>query len=401
MRDWRSLRIGCFAGLLGALSFLAWEVQPALAWKFLPKEGLFAYPWIDGVGYVTPTPPAGMGRVVTTRAEQAVLIGEGEVVYVDVGTQHGIKAGDRLMAFSIQTPRELGGLRMVTMEARLRVTQVKETESEAVVEESYRSLSLGSRVDRYQRFDPNIPLKPAPKAVTGNILWNYENQPAFGDGDVVFLNRGTADGVEPGQCYQIFRVPVEGLRQPPASGHLTTGIGEMVILKVQDRTSSALITKSQLPLAAGDRFRAGCAWEAKLAQKPPPPPPPPPPAPAAAPEDALRKAFENIDVRFAYDSFLLSEEARRILQDKAKFLKERPEVQALIEGHCDERGTESYNLALGDRRAFMCKRYLMELGIPEGRMRTVSFGKERPLDPGHNEAAWSKNRRAHFVIQKP
>ena len=69
-----------------------------------------------------------------------------------------------------------------------------------------------------------------------------------------------------------------------------------------------------------------------------------------------------------------------------------------IEGHCDERGTVEYNLALGERRANSAKRYLTSLGIPENRISTISYGKERPLDPGHNEEAWTKNRRAHFVI---
>jgi peptidoglycan-associated lipoprotein len=69
-----------------------------------------------------------------------------------------------------------------------------------------------------------------------------------------------------------------------------------------------------------------------------------------------------------------------------------------IEGHCDERGTAEYNLALGERRAVAVKTYLVSLGIPQDRLRTVSYGKEFPFDPGHDEAAWSNNRRAHFVI---
>ncbi len=73
-------------------------------------------------------------------------------------------------------------------------------------------------------------------------------------------------------------------------------------------------------------------------------------------------------------------------------------VKIQIEGHCDERGTAEYNLALGERRANSAKKYLVSLGIPADRLSTISYGKEMPLDPGHNEEAWAKNRRAHFII---
>jgi peptidoglycan-associated lipoprotein len=109
-------------------------------------------------------------------------------------------------------------------------------------------------------------------------------------------------------------------------------------------------------------------------------------------------AFTNQDVPFEYDKYDLSARGREILADKAYFLKKYPASKVLIEGHCDERGTSEYNLALGERRANSAKQYLVHLGIAEGRISTISYGKERPADPGHNESAWSRNRRAHFVI---
>ena len=87
-----------------------------------------------------------------------------------------------------------------------------------------------------------------------------------------------------------------------------------------------------------------------------------------------------------------------MLQANAQVLKKQPTWQVTVEGHCDERGTAEYNLALGERRALAAKTYLVSLGIAADRLRTVSYGKEFPFDPGHDEAAWSKNRRAHFVI---
>jgi peptidoglycan-associated lipoprotein len=86
------------------------------------------------------------------------------------------------------------------------------------------------------------------------------------------------------------------------------------------------------------------------------------------------------------------------LKESAALLKKNPKWKIQIEGHCDERGTVEYNLALGERRANSTKRYLVSLGITSDRISTISFGKERPLDPGHNEEAWAKNRRAHIVV---
>ena len=145
------------------------------------------------------------------------------------------------------------------------------------------------------------------------------------------------------------------------------------------------------------------------------PPPPAPPAPIAetpvvtAPpvvEDPL--ASRSVDelnrdspmrvAYFDYDSAELSAEARAALDANAAILKKYTTWAVTIEGHCDERGTAEYNLALGERRAVSAQSYVVALGIPASRVKIVSYGKEFPFDPGHDEAAWAKNRRAHFVI---
>lgn len=103
-------------------------------------------------------------------------------------------------------------------------------------------------------------------------------------------------------------------------------------------------------------------------------------------------------IYFAYDSAELSPEARETLQQNARAFRELTGVRIIIiEGHADERGTEEYNLALGDRRAQAAYEYLLDLGIQPDRLETISLGEERPADPGNNEAAWAKNRRAEFV----
>jgi peptidoglycan-associated lipoprotein len=111
------------------------------------------------------------------------------------------------------------------------------------------------------------------------------------------------------------------------------------------------------------------------------------------------KASRFADVRFDFDKAILLDDGKKTSQEVAGFMKKNPQTKVLIEGHCDERGTAEYNLALGERRAAAVKTYLASLGVSKGALSTVSFGKERPLDSGHSEDAWAKNRRAHFVLK--
>jgi peptidoglycan-associated lipoprotein len=104
------------------------------------------------------------------------------------------------------------------------------------------------------------------------------------------------------------------------------------------------------------------------------------------------------DAFFGYDEATLSNEAQAALTTSANWLKKNAQYNLLVEGHCDERGTEQYNLALGEKRANTAKDYLTALGVDASRIRTVSYGEERPFDPGHDESAWAKNRRAHLVL---
>ena len=104
------------------------------------------------------------------------------------------------------------------------------------------------------------------------------------------------------------------------------------------------------------------------------------------------------DIYFEFDKYEIRREDEAVLKENAAFLKNNPKMKVQIEGHCDERGTVEYNLALGERRANYAKKYLVSLGIAPDRISTISYGKERPLDPGHNEEAWAKNRRAHIVV---
>ena len=104
------------------------------------------------------------------------------------------------------------------------------------------------------------------------------------------------------------------------------------------------------------------------------------------------------DIYFEFDKSTLTPAAQDNLLRKAEWLRENSDATATIEGHCDDRGTNEYNLALGDRRAESAKAFLSDLGIDASRLTTISYGEERPVDPRNTEEAWAKNRRAHFVV---
>jgi peptidoglycan-associated lipoprotein len=170
---------------------------------------------------------------------------------------------------------------------------------------------------------------------------------------------------------------------------------------------------------------SACAKKQPPVARPMPPPPaintgggnvpPPPPQPVSEPvvvppepvaEDSIAgRTLDDLNrdsplkpLFFELDSADVSADGQRVLQENAAIMKKYPAWQITVEGHCDERGTAEYNLALGERRALAAKNYLVSLGIPADKVKTVSYGKEFPFDPGHDEGAWYKNRRAHFVI---
>ena len=114
---------------------------------------------------------------------------------------------------------------------------------------------------------------------------------------------------------------------------------------------------------------------------------------------AAARVFINEDIYFDFDSSELGDTAKELLFQKAKWLRANPKASVIIEGHCDERGTNAYNIALGDSRAESAKSYLAALGVEADRLSKISYGEERPVDSGSGEEAWAKNRRAHFVIE--
>ncbi len=129
-----------------------------------------------------------------------------------------------------------------------------------------------------------------------------------------------------------------------------------------------------------------------------PPPPPPPPAPTVTDEDLFSQSIK--DVYFDYDKSDIRADQQGSIQANVQFLSQHPNINFTIEGHCDERGSTDYNLALGDQRASSVKNALVAGGINASRIKTISYGKEKPFCTESNEACWQQNRRGHFVYQK-
>jgi len=163
------------------------------------------------------------------------------------------------------------------------------------------------------------------------------------------------------------------------------------------------------PGAGADPFPGSPSGTTSTVPPPPVDPATPPPVPiepdliTADPyvDMTVDEVNENSPLKpvfFTYDSDELDDQARQALNDNAEVLRTYANWVITIEGHCDERGTPEYNLALGDRRALAAKTYLQSLGISASRLHTVSYGKEFPFDPGHTESAWQANRRAHLVL---
>jgi peptidoglycan-associated lipoprotein len=128
------------------------------------------------------------------------------------------------------------------------------------------------------------------------------------------------------------------------------------------------------------------------------PPPPPAPTPTVGDEDLFNQNIK--DVYFDYDKSDIRSDQMSSVQSNAQFLAQHPNINITIEGHCDERGSTDYNLALGDQRASAVKNALATFGINAGRVKTISYGKEKPFCTESNEACWQQNRRGHFVFQK-
>jgi len=153
-----------------------------------------------------------------------------------------------------------------------------------------------------------------------------------------------------------------------------------------------------LPLFLGLVFSGCCCPKKKAAEAPAETVAPPPEVKEEVPPPPEEPAVSLEPIYFDFDKSNITPDARAILDKNAEWISKNPTAKIRIEGNCDERGTNEYNMALGERRANTAKQYLLNLGVSADRLTMVSYGEEKPMDPGHDEAAWTKNRRDDFKV---
>lgn len=422
--------------IFGGFMFIAYclmsSYDTTYGWEYLPKEGILKFPRMEGVDHISRQKIEGIGKVISTEHEDTGLISQGEKVYINIGEGSGVIVGDEYSIFRnvpIRKPK-IGYL--ITAVGRLIVDKVEKNYSKAEIKKAFVAVKIEDILVPFDRDDPrlspDIRLKRSSSPVSGHVVMVDENKEFFGKGDIVYFDRGSQDGVEVGNCFVFYRMLGEGMgglfeereevrlkkgEQGPQEAIIR--LGEMIVLSAQASTSSSLVIKSRVPMSRGEKFTAApCGWEMMVKEKVEEVEkeviiaalPTKEEAPLEEEErkveaemKAFPKAFPETDIPFAFDRYALTADAREILKEEADWLKMNKDIRVLIEGHCDERGTNAYNLVLGERRAAAVKRYLIQLGIEGERLSTISYGEEMPLDPGQNEAAWGKNRRVHFVIE--
>ena len=167
-----------------------------------------------------------------------------------------------------------------------------------------------------------------------------------------------------------------------------------------------MVTLAFAVILAAGLASLGCSSRKQVQTETPPSPPPPtettstpppPPPPSSETTEPSETAAGLQDAFFDYDEAAIRADARAALESNGRYMERNSGTNVIIEGHCDERGSVEYNLALGERRARAAKEFLTSYGVAANRMTTISYGKERPFAQGHDESAWAQNRRAHFV----
>lgn len=434
-----------FGGFVLIASVLLLGRDTTYGWEYLPRAGILRFPRLEAVSHISREKLEGVGKIISTEHEETGLVSTRESVYINLGEGSGVEEGKEYRIFRNVLIREPKIGYLITRVGRLKIVKVEKNYSKALIVKAFVAVNIGDSLVPFDREDPQlfteIKLKRSASQLNGHVVMVDENKEFFGKGDIVYFDLGSQDGIEAGNCFVFYRKVGEGMgglfeekemvRYREGEQGLPDAIirlGEMIVLTAQPSTSSSLVIKSNVPMYRGEKFTTGpCGWEMmakvekvkeevkeeiqkeKLVEEEVVEKEviisalPKEEAPSEEGErirEIEAKAFPDTDVLFDFDRYNLRAEAREILKEKADWLTIYPDTKVLIEGHCDERGTNAYNLALGERRAAAVKRYLIQLGIEEQRLSTISYGEEMPFDPGHNEAAWKKNRRVHFVKEE-
>ncbi len=319
--------------------------------------------------------------------------------------------------------------------------------SKAIVRESYNLIQSGDFVTPYEKVDapPRTPDAKGEQKLEGYVIAYQREHYMGGLDDYIYIDRGANDRVFPGDRFEVYITPTKGddrWYQVDSEGEplIPHVVAEIQILDTQAETATGIVISGEraIPLGASIRYKpvdivtpplddvlalaeapsyevAEVAFaeepieeepieEEPLEEEPLEEEPFADFEPDALQNEEVEEARllefspteELLEVRFPFDKYDLDETAKKALEKNASFLLAHPNIQVQIEAHCDERGTNNYNLALGDRRALAVKSYMTSQGIEDNRMRLISYGEEKPFCSESNENCWQQNRKVHF-----
>ncbi len=325
----------------------------------------------------------------------------------------------------------------------LEILEADQGSSKAVIREAYNPIRNGDMVTPYQK--PNDPpFQPEAKGeqtITGYVMAFKRDHYLGGTNDILYIDRGRKDHVMAGDRFEVYVTPTREekywyVARPQGDPLIPHVIGEVQILDTQEESSTAVVIASSraIPLGAPIRYKPVdivspplndllALQDAPVYERVEEEIPLEAPIESIMEEEpfadlqpslfereeeeaeeakllSFHPSIELINVHFRFDKDDLDDIARQALQRNADYLKEHPNVKVQIEGHCDERGTNNYNLALGERRAHSVKVYLESLGIEDDRMLLISYGEEKPVCSDSNESCWQQNRKVHFLINE-
>lgn len=422
-------------------------------------------------GYIIPE-SSHRGRIIKSLGDHESF-GAGEIVYLDIGTEHEISKGKLFTIFSksryilhpiIQGekregipsyPRPLAepyptyfsrwGKRIGDMVEPLGYLEVLESmpgSSKAIVRESYNPIHVGNFVTPYEKPEvpPRFPDAKGEQTLEGYVIAYQREHYMGGLDDYIYIDRGAKDRVIPGDRFEVYITPTKGddrWYQVDSKGEsmIPHVVAEIQVLATQPETATGIVISGSrgIPLGAAIRYKPvdivapplndvlalGDAPTYEITEVAYPfeegtvipfdevPVEEEPFAdfdPGIIQDEVIEEARslefsateELLDVRFPFDKYALDEAAMKALEKNAAYLHKHPNIQVQIEAHCDERGTNNYNLALGDRRAMAVQKFMASQGIGENRMHLISYGEEKPFCQESNEDCWQQNRKVHF-----
>jgi peptidoglycan-associated lipoprotein len=354
-------------------------------------------------------------RVVAAEREyEKIMYADSDIIFLNQGKAEGVEIGQVFLA--VELGNDVGGFgRLAMKRGRVHVVFVEDHSCAARVEKSCGRVMVGNFLFPFEEKETLLGKDLGYESYStggsgpfGNIIYLERDYNQIGSGGYAIIDLGDADGIQVGQQMTIYRTIKKGLPD--------TGIGNVVVTETKDRTATIKVLSCSDAVRRGMRVQGLLASERTAPEEAAAAPAQETPSAEKAAEPAVKpplseegiygsKSLEQLNqeqplkpVFFDFDKYFIREDAKPVLEEDARWLLTFKTARIQIEGHADERGTEAYNLALGEKRARSTSDYLFTLGVAKERMEILSFGESRPLDLGKNREAWAKNRRVQFTI---